>query len=146
MVHKQKRQKVLFICIHNSARSQMAEAFLNFYGHEKYLAQSAGLEPGKLNPNVVKVMSEIGLDISHNQTNSVNEFLDEKCQFDLVITVCDAASAEKCPVFPIMTKRIAWFFKDPSTISGNEEQILQQTRLVRDEIKNKILNFINETE
>src|SRR5580692_12025843 len=93
------KKKVLFVCIHNSARSQMAEAFLNHVCGEEFEAHSAGLEPGRLNPIVVEAMGEIGIDISANQTKSVSEMLKSGRKFDFVITVCDEASAERCPVF-----------------------------------------------
>ncbi len=91
-------KKVLFVCIHNSARSQMAEAFLNQECSPQITAQSAGLEPGQLNPLVVEVMSEVGIDISKNQTKSVARFFESGEPFDWVITVCDETSAERCPV------------------------------------------------
>lgn len=137
-------RKILFVCIHNSARSQMAEAFLNKYGSEFFEAESAGLEPGKLNPNVVMVMKEAGIDISQNKTNSVFEMLKANRQYDAVITVCDAASAEACPVFPGKVKRLGWSFPDPSSFSGTPEEIMEHTRTVRDEIKETVLAFIDE--
>ena len=138
------KNRILFVCIHNSARSQMAEAFLNQLGAENFEAESAGLEPGKLNPNVVEVMQEAGIDISGNPTKSVFDILKEGKQYDAVITVCDAASAESCPVFPGKVKRIGWSFADPSKFTGSKDEILQQTRLVRDEVKTKIAEFIKE--
>ena len=137
-------KKVLFVCIHNSARSQMAEAFLNAYGGEQFKAESAGIEKGTLNPLVVTSMLETGIDISGNQTNEAFEFLKEGRKYDAVITVCDAASAEKCPVFPGNVKRRAWSFPDPSRFEGTEEEKLQQIRVVRDEIKDKVTGFIKE--
>ncbi len=139
-----KKQNVLFVCIHNSARSQMAEAFLNELGKERYQAQSAGIEPGKLNPYVVKVMAEIGYDISHNKTNSVQEFLDNSKQIDIVITVCDETSAESCPVFPGKVKRLHWSFADPSAISGTEEEKFSSIRKIRDLIKNRVIEWLGE--
>lgn len=136
------KKKVLFVCIHNSARSQMAEAFLNTLGGEKYYAQSAGIEPGKLNPVVVEAMKEVGIDISHNKTKTVDEFLPLSNTFDFIITVCDEASAERCPVFPGSGKRIHWSFPDPSSFEGTTQDKLIKTRLVRDEIKNKIESFL----
>ncbi len=138
------KHKVLFVCIHNSARSQMAEAFLNNMGGELFEAESAGIEKGKLNPLVVKVMAEAGIDISGKQTNEVLDFLKEGRKYDAVVTVCDAANAEKCPVFPGKVKRLAWSFTDPSQFAGTEEEKLERTRLVRDEIKEKIAGFITE--
>ena len=137
--------KVLFVCIHNSARSQMAEAFLNKYGEGKYLAESAGLEPGKLNPNVVKVMQEVGIDLSKKGTQGVFDLFQKGTLYNAVITVCDEASAEQCPIFPGMAKRIAWSFEDPSAFKGNEEEVLQHTREIRDEIKNAVQDFVKES-
>src|SRR6478672_6166189 len=94
------KQSVLFVCIHNSARSQMAEAFLNDLCGEQFEAQSAGIEPGKLNPIVVEAMGEIGIDISCNQTKSASSMLNSDQTFDFVVTVCDETSAERCPIFP----------------------------------------------
>jgi arsenate reductase len=139
------QSRVLFVCIHNSARSQMAEAFLNYYGGDQFTAESAGLEPGKLNPNVVAVMQEIGIDISGNGTKSVFDLLEKGISYDTVVTVCDAASAEACPVFPGAAKKIGWSFTDPSSFSGTKEEILEKTRQVRDEITEKIKAFIAET-
>ncbi|MGN6569718.1 MAG: arsenate reductase ArsC [Flavipsychrobacter sp.] len=135
---------VLFVCIHNSARSQMAEAFLNELGNNKFTAESAGIEKGTLNPLVVKAMQETGIDISGNKTKEAFEFIKQGKNFDAVITVCDAASAEKCPVFPGKVKRLSWSFPDPSQFQGTEEEKLQQIRTVRDEIKEKVSEFITE--
>ncbi|HTQ28794.1 MAG TPA: arsenate reductase ArsC [Puia sp.] len=136
--------KVLFVCIHNSARSQMAEAFLNQYGKEEFEAESAGLEAGRLNPNVVKVMAEVGIDISKNQTKSVFDFFKQGRRYNAVVTVCDEASAEQCPIFPGRVKRVAWSFPDPSALSGTQEEVLAETRKVRDMIREKVLAFIKE--
>jgi arsenate reductase len=120
----------------------MAEAFLNQLGGGMLIAESAGIEAGKLNPNVVQVMKEIGIDISGNQTKEVFDFFRQGKLYQAVVTVCDAASAERCPIFPGMVKRIAWSFADPSTFSGTQEEILQQTRQVRDEIKAQVAEFV----
>ena len=132
------KKRVLFICIHNSARSQMAEAFLNRTCGEEFEAQSAGLEPGKLNPIVVEAMREIGMDISGNATKSVFDIFKSGGMFAYVITVCDEASAERCPIFPGVTTRLHWGFPDPSGFSGNHEEKLAQVRKVRDTIKARI--------
>jgi arsenate reductase (thioredoxin) len=137
--------KVLFVCIHNSARSQMAEAFLNKYGEGKYKAESAGLEPGKMNPNVVKVMQEVGIDLSKKGTQGVFDLFRKGALYNAVVTVCDEASAEQCPIFPGRVKRIAWSFEDPSAFKGSEEEILEHTREVRDEIEVAIQDFIKES-
>ena len=94
------KPKVLFVCVHNSARSQMAEAWLNHFGGEQFEAESAGLSPGTLNPLVVKVMQEVGIDISHKKTQAVFDLFQTGRLFKYVITVCDETSAEKCPIFP----------------------------------------------
>ena len=130
------KKKVLFICIHNSARSQMAEAFLNQICGNEFEAHSAGLEPGKLNPTVVEVMKEIGIDISCNPTKAVFDMIKSGRMFAYVITVCDEASAERCPIFPGVTTRLHWSFPDPSQFQGAEN--LAKTREVRDAIKDKI--------
>jgi len=140
------KERVLFLCVHNSARSQMAEAFLLKYGGEKFEVMSAGLEPGKLNQNVVKVMNEIGIDISGNKTKSAFELYKQGLLFSYVIAVCDAEAAEKCPVFPGVTTRLHWPFPDPSAFTGTEEEVLVKTRSVRDSIKNKIVEFLRDFE
>jgi arsenate reductase len=139
------RASVLFVCIHNSARSQMAEAYLNRFGEEKFRAESAGLEPGILNPLVVEVMQEDGIDISRNIPKSVSQFLRAGRQFTYVITVCDGAAAEKCPVFPGKGERIHWDFPDPSSFTGSQEERLARTREVRDLIKASVQRFITTT-
>ena len=136
--------KVLFVCIHNSARSQMAEAFLQDIGGDGFEVKSAGLEPGTLNPYVVKVMSELGYDISNNRTKSVKDFLEKSEHFNYVITVCDESSAESCPIFPGNVKREHWSFPDPSSFKGDEDKILEETRKVRDKIKNRVALWLVE--
>ena len=137
------KKRVLFVCVHNSARSQIAEAFLNQLGKGEFTAQSAGLEPGKLNPLVVAVMKEIGIDISQNKTKSVVGFLQEKQAFDYVITVCDAASSERCPTFPGNSGKLHWGFEDPSLLQGTEDAKLKKIRLIRDQIKSKIQGWLS---
>ncbi len=138
------KQRVLFVCIHNSARSQMAESYLNLFGGGKFEAESAGLEPGKLNPLAVEVMKEVGIDISSNKTKDVFEFFKSGKMFSYVITVCDEASAERCPIFPGVCKRIHWSFPDPSAIEGSREEKLNGTRIIRDRIKEKIKKWLAE--
>jgi arsenate reductase (thioredoxin) len=139
-----RKKKVLFICIHNSARSQMAEAFLNQICGSEFEAQSAGLEPGKLNPIVVEAMGELGIDISRNPTKAVFDFVKSGQSFAYVITVCDEASAERCPIFPGVTTRLHWGFPDPSSFPGTHEERLACTRKVRDAIKAKIEAWCDE--
>ena len=116
----------------------MAEAFLNSICPEHFFAQSAGIEPGKLNPIVVQVMSEVGIDISRNKTKAVQDFIQRGEPFAYVITVCDETSAERCPIFPGATKRLHWGFPDPSSFGGAPEEKLARTREVRDSIKARI--------
>ncbi|MEO8398745.1 MAG: arsenate reductase ArsC [Ignavibacteriaceae bacterium] len=136
--------KVLFVCVHNSARSQMAEAFLNKLGEKIFIAESAGLEPGILNPVVVEAMKEIDIDISQNKTKSVFYIYQQEKMFHYVVTVCDESSAEKCPIFPGVVKKIHWGFEDPSAATGSYENKLIKTRIVRDKIKSKIEEWIKE--
>ena len=132
------KQKVLFVCIHNSARSQMAEVFLNEIGGDRFEAESAGLEPGRLNPVVVEAMREIGIDIAGKSTKSVASMIERGPHFDYVVTVCDETSAERCPIFPGAGERLHWPFADPSGFAGTPEEKLAGTRQVRDAIREKI--------
>ncbi|MBN1384129.1 MAG: arsenate reductase ArsC [Elusimicrobia bacterium] len=131
--------KVLFVCVHNSARSQMAEAFLNNLAGNKFEAKSAGITPAKLNPVVVDVMKEMGIDISGNKTKGVKEFIDIVNMFDYVITVCDGSG---CPLLPGNVKQMHWSFPDPSEFTGTNEDKLAKTREVRGQIKSKIEDWI----
>jgi arsenate reductase len=135
---------ILFVCIHNSARSQMAEAFLKQLGNGKFEAESAGIEKGKLNPLVVRAMNEVGIDISKNGTQEVFDLFKQGKSYQAVITVCEQEAAERCPIFPGRLKRIAWSFPDPSKFTGTDEEMLAKVRLVRDEIKEKVMEFIAE--
>jgi arsenate reductase len=137
-------EKVLFMCIHNSGRSQMAEAFLNKLGGDRFEAESAGLEPGDLNPLVVEAMYEAGIDISKKSTNDVFEFYKQGKLYKHVITVCDEASGEKCPIFPGMVSRMHWSFPDPAAFTGTHDEKMAQVRMVRDSIKKKIEEFVGE--
>ena len=140
-----RKYDVLFVCIHNSARSQMAEAFLNQLGGDEFRAESAGLEPGKLNPNVVEVLKEIDINISANKTQSVFDLFKAGKRYDAVVTVCDGASGERCPVFPGTMRRMNWSFSDPSSFTGTRDEVMEKTRQVRDEVRNRILQFIDES-
>jgi len=138
------KQKVLFICVHNSARSQMAAALLNKRCGNFFEAESAGLEPGKLNPLAVEVLQEIGIDISKNKTQAVFDVFKSGDLFAYVITVCDETEAEKCPIFPGVTTRLHWSFPDPSKFTGSHPDKLEQTRQVRDKIDDQIRRFCAE--
>ena len=139
-IHKNKKKyKVLFVCIHNSARSQMAEAFLKQIASYDYEVESAGLEPGELNPLVVKVMKEDeGIDLSQNKTKSAFNFFKEGRLFNYVVTVCDEGTAQRCPIFPNVRERIIMSFEDPAVFTGTEEEKLQKTREVKEKIKEEV--------
>ena len=136
--------KVLFVCVHNSARSQMSEAFINHYFGDRFEAESAGLEPGKLNPIVVDAMKQIGIDISGNKTKSVFDYFKRGKMYRYVITVCDKTAAERCPIFPGVAETIHWSFPDPSALRGTYEEKLDGTKKIRDEIKDKIKKWAAE--
>jgi arsenate reductase len=140
------KMRVLFVCVHNSARSQMAEAFLNALAGDRFLASSAGLEPGTLNPLAVAVMKEVGIDISRNTTRSVFDVYKSGALFGYVIAVCDAEAAQRCPTFPGITRTLVWSFPDPSSFTGSWEERLSKTRQVRDAIRAMVEEFIKEVE
>ena len=138
------KQKVLFICVHNSARSQMAEALFKQLAGDRFEVESAGLQPGKLNPLAVEAMEEIGIDISQNKTKSVFDFYKQGKQYDYVITVCDESQSGACPVFPGNGERLHWGFDDPSTFQGSWEEKLEKTRKVRDQIKQRMEDWLRQ--
>jgi arsenate reductase len=138
------KQNVLFICIHNSARSQMAEAWLNHICGDAFAAESAGLEPGTLNPLVVEAMQEAGIDISKKKTRAVADVLKSGKLFSYVVTVCDETSAERCPIFPGAAQRLHWGFPDPSTLTGNHDEKMANARKIRDQIRSRIEEWCNE--
>jgi arsenate reductase len=138
------RKKALFICVHNSARSQMAAAWLNHLCGEFFEAESAGLEPGTLNSFAVEVMAEEGIDIANNETRAVFDVWKSGALFTYVITVCDESAAEQCPIFPGPATRLHWSFPDPSQVSGTHEEKLEAVREIRDAIKEKIEEWCDE--
>jgi len=140
------KKRVLFVCVHNSARSQMAEAYLNALAGDRFEAHSAGLEPGTLNPLAVEVMKGAGLDISGNATKSVFEIFKRGELFAYVITVCDAEAAQRCPIFPGITTTLHWSFPDPAAFEGSWEERVARTRAVRDAVKGRIEGFIREVD
>ena len=133
--------RVLFICGHNSGRSQMAEAFLNEIAGDRIHVESAGLEPKPVNSLAVEVMQEIGFDLSKAKSDSVFEFFKEGRLYDYVITVCDETAAGQCPVFPGITKRLHWPFMDPETLTGNHEEKLAALREIREQIRQKVSDW-----
>jgi arsenate reductase len=128
-------QRILFLCTHNSARSQMAEGLLRALGGERFEAYSAGTEATSVRPFAIKVMAEIGIDISGQTSRTLERYLGEA--FDVVVTVCDAA-AEACPVFPLARRRLHWSLPDPSQATGAEEEHLAVYRQVRDTLRQRI--------
>jgi arsenate reductase len=140
------KARVLFVCVHNSARSQMAEALLNHIAGERFHAESAGLEPGTLNPLAVTAMKRLKIDISKNPTRDVFELYKRGGMFSYVITVCDESSGERCPLFPGIAKRIHWSFDDPASFTGPYEERLARTIQVRDQIKERIQDWLKEIE
>ena len=138
------KKKVLFICVHNSARSQMAVAWLNYTCGDVFEAQSAGLEPGTLNPLVVQAMSEVGIDLSGKGTQAVVDVWKSGPLFQYVITVCSESEAKGCPIFVGVTTRLHWPFPDPSQLTGSESAKLEAVRKIRDEIRCKIEEWCEE--
>ncbi|MGB9721783.1 MAG: arsenate reductase ArsC [bacterium] len=136
-----RKPKVLFLCYHNSARSQMAEGLLRNLAGDKFDVYSAGIEPKEVHPMAIQIMKEVGIDISNQKSKSAGELVKE--HFGYIITVCDDAR-EKCPVFPGIAVRLHWPFNDPAKATGSEEEKLNMFRKVRDQIKGKILNWLNE--
>jgi arsenate reductase len=133
------RKRVLIICTGNSARSQMAEGLLRHLANERFEVFSAGVSPTSVRPEAITAMNELGIDISHHRSKSVDEFSGQ--DFDYVITVCDNAN-EQCPVFPGRTKRIHWSFEDPAAAEGDAEARLAVFRRVRDEILDRLRVFV----
>jgi len=135
--------KVLFVCVHNSARSQMAEAFLNTLAGDRFHAESAGMEPGTLNLLAVEAMGEIGIDISRNTTKSVFDKYKKGELFSYVIAVCD--KAQVCPIFPgLLTETIHWDLEDPESFTGSHEEKTEKVRKLRDVIKEKVAGFVEQ--
>jgi arsenate reductase (thioredoxin) len=136
--------RVLFICVHNSGRSQMAEAFLNTLAGDRFQAESAGFDPTRINPLVIKAMHEVGMDLSKNQARSVFKLYQEGKLFDYVITVCEESAEDQCPMFPGVTRRLNWPFDNPEAFEGTHEEKLKQVRRVRDEIRARIEKWVRE--
>lgn len=137
-------QRVLFLCTHNSSRSQMAEGLLNARGGGRYHAESAGTEPRVVHPLAIQAMAELGIDISEaagNRAKPMSAFAGQV--FDLVVTVCDEA-AEACPAFPGARSQLHWSFPDPSAVTGTEEERLAVFRAVRDAIAARLDGFLVE--
>jgi len=143
-VSGEEKTRMLFVCLHNSARSQMAEAFLNHVAAEGFEAESAGLEPEPLNPLAIEVMKEAGIDISTNEAKSVFGLYKEGRLYDYVITLCEESQSERCPLFPGRVTRLEWPFENPATLTGSQEERLTKTREIRDQIKKRVEGFVGE--
>jgi len=137
------KQRILFICVHNSARSQMAQAFANHEHGDVLVAQSAGLEPTALNPLAVEVMAEAGLDISAQTASSVFARYKAGETYDYVITVC-AEAETRCPVFPGIARRLHWPFDDPEALGGDPAQRLEGARRIRDAVRRAVASLAAE--
>lgn len=120
----------------------MAEELLRSIGGDQFAVESAGIEPGKLNPLVIEVLKEIGIDISSKGTISAHDLFKQGKEYDYVITVCDEANAERCPTFPGVKNKIHWNFEDPSQFDGTPEEKLTRTREIREQIKEEIEDWL----
>lgn len=129
------RRRVLFLCTHNSARSQMAEGLLRRLGGDRFEVASAGTEATRVRPLAIRAMAELGIDISGHESKTLDRYLEQP--FDLVVTVCDEAN-ETCPVFPGATRRLHWSVPDPSKATGSDDQRLAAYRSARDEIRRRL--------
>lgn len=136
-----KKTRVLFICGHNSGRSQMAEAFLRDVAGDRFQIESAGLDPRPINPLVIDVMAELGIDLSRQTSDSVFSFFRNGRLYDVVITVCDDTTEAKCPIFPGITQRHHWPFPDPEALSGPRDARLDALRKIRDDIRTKVIEW-----
>jgi arsenate reductase (thioredoxin) len=136
------KTKIIFLCTGNSVRSQMAEALLRKYANDHFEIYSAGFDPKPINPFTIKVMEEIGINLEAHYSKDLNQFLG-KTHFGIVITVC--AKAEKnCPTFPGISTRLSWVFEDPAQIQGTEEEKLAKFREIRNQIDDKIKEWLKE--
>jgi arsenate reductase len=135
-----KKRRVLFICVHNSGRSQIAEAYLRKFHGDHFDIESAGLVPAEaVNPLVVRVMQEVGFDLSQKKPQSAFELFKRGNLYEHVITVCHD-SESRCPIFPGVARRWHWPFPDPAAVQGTETEKLEEVRKIRDMIKHWLLN------
>lgn len=135
-------RRILFVCIHNSGRSQMAEAFLNQLGGPEFVAESAGVEPRPINPDVVRVMQEVGYDLSGVQSDNIVDFFRQGRLYEQVIYVCERGAEKDCPVFPGVRKTLHWPYPDPAALEGDEAERLQALRGTRDQIRQRIEEWL----
>ena len=138
------KPRILAICIHNSARSQMTEEFIRTCAGDSVEVESAGIEPGPVNPVVAELLLEDGIDIRNKATQSVFDLHRAGNAYDYVIAVCDPEAAEKCPIFPAERKRLHWPFPDPSKASGTQEEQFETIRPIRDQIRETVAAFVRD--
>lgn len=136
--------RVLFVCVHNAARSQMAEALANQLGEGRVAAESAGRTPTEVNTLAIEAMADMGIDISGKKARNVFDLFRTGELYSFVIAVCDESQLEECPVFPGITQRLSWSFPDPASFTGTHEQKLAQTIKVRDQIRDRIVTWLAE--
>ena len=135
-------RRILFVCIHNSGRSQMADAFLNELGGPEFVAESAGVEPRSINPDVVRVMQEIGYDLSDAQSDNIVDFFRQGRLYEQVIYVCERGTEQDCPVFPGVRQTLHWPYPDPAALAGDEAERLEALREIRDRIRERVEEWL----
>ncbi|MGD1066703.1 MAG: arsenate reductase ArsC [Vulcanimicrobiaceae bacterium] len=139
------KPNVLFVCVHNSGRSQMAEAFMRRFAGDAFAVHSAGIEPGTLNPHVVQAMAEIGYDISRARTKSIADTAITRNEYRHVVTVCAESEAAQCPIFPTAGRREHWFFADPAAITSKDPAVLMHAvRSIRDRMLERVRTWAQE--
>ncbi|MFP4363862.1 MAG: arsenate reductase ArsC [Spirochaetia bacterium] len=138
------KKRVLVICVHNSSRSQMAEEYIRKYGNAFFETESAGIEPGEINPVVAELLQEDGIDISNKETKSVFDLRKAGKEFDYVIAVCSPEAKEACPIFPAEKQRLHWPFPDPKAQTGSFAEKVEKVRPIREEIKKAVKDFIEQ--
>ncbi|MFZ5586841.1 MAG: arsenate reductase ArsC [Thermodesulfobacteriota bacterium] len=136
------KTKVLFVCVHNSGRSQMAQAFLEQMAGDRFEVASAGFEPMPINPLVVEVMAEVGIDLSQRGSQGVFDLYKRGQLYDYVITVCDDSRESQCPIFPGVTHRLHWPFPDPAAVQGDQAEKLAAVRAIRDQVRARIAAWL----
>lgn len=138
------KTRVLFVCVHNAARSQMAEALLRQLGGDRFDVESAGFEPRPVNPLAIEAMRRIGVDISAAEPQQVFALFRAGRHYQYVIAVCDEATGERCPIFPGVSRRLHWSFEDPATFTGTDAEKLARVEALRDAIRARIVAWVGE--
>ncbi len=138
-----KKERILVICVHNASRSQMADEYFRRFGGDLFEVESAGIKPGVLNPVVVELLREDGIDITGKKPQSVHELHAAGARYDYVFAVCDPETRDACPIFPAEKKRIHWPFPDPSKIEGDFQQKLEQVRPIQHDIRRMVQAFVD---